>query len=91
MLVAETLEVLHRVLALKVVAQASSSQLGDSADEIREALLDERWGDAVVAYIHWSGLQIDVYDDLRVFRDEDIPADTVTLQLQFTPVFSDPK
>ena len=64
---AEDLELLHRVLALEVVARTDPALLGDRAESIREALLEERWGDATVAWIHATGTGIDVYDGKSVY------------------------
>src|SRR5688500_19370183 len=68
---AENLDVLHRVLALKVVARTRGSDFGPTADYVREALLEERWGDAVVAWINHTDIAVDVYDDLEVWRSEE--------------------
>ena len=68
---ADDIEVLHRVLALEVVARSDPAQLGSEATMIREALLEERWGDAVVAWIRALGPGIDL----------------IGAQLQFTRLF----
>lgn len=86
--VADNLDVLHRVLALKVVARTRGSDFGASADYVREALLEERWGDAVVAWINHTGVAVDVYDGLEVWTAEMLgDPELGSAELQFTPLF----
>jgi hypothetical protein len=84
---AEDLDTLHRVLALEVVARTEASLLNGRAAEIREALLGERWGDAVVSWIRETGTGIDVYSNSSVYSDDDLPADLIGAQLQFAALF----
>lgn len=85
---ASDIDVLHRVLAFEVVARVNPESLGRSrGDSVRQALLEERWGDAVVEWIHHTGTAIDVYTHLNVYGDADLPADLIGAQLQFTRLF----
>ena len=86
---AEDLDVLHRVLALQVVARTRGSDFGPGmAEYVREALLEERWGDAVVAWINHTGIAIDVYDGLEVWTSEMLgDPELASAELQFTPLF----
>ncbi len=84
---AEDLDTLHRVLALEVVARTEAGLLNGRAAEIREALLGERWGDAVVSWIRETGTGIDVYSNSSVYSDDDLPADLIGAQLQFAALF----
>ena len=86
---ADDIEILHRVLALEVVARTDPEVIGIRAGGIREALLEERWGDATVAWIKATGTGIDVYDGKSVYTDDDLPADMIGAQLQFTRLFAD--
>lgn len=86
---ADDIDVLHRVLALEVVARTDPALIGDRSDVIREALLEERWGDATVEWIRATGTGIDVYDGKSVYTDDDLPADMIGAQLQFTRLFAD--
>ena len=86
---ADDIEVLHRVLALEVVARTDPALLAPQAASIREALLEERWGDATVEWIRATGTGIDVYDTKSVYSDDDLPADMIGAQLQFTRLFAD--
>ena len=86
---ADDLDTLHRVLALEVVARTQAELLNGSATEVREALLSERWGDAVVTWIQETGTGIDVYSNSSVYTDDDLPADLIGAQLQFAALFRD--
>lgn len=86
---AEDLDVLQRVIALRVVAgtPAASFPVG-AAERLREALLEERWGDAVAQWIEHTGVAVDVYDDLVVWTGSMIAAPELgSVELQFTPLF----
>ncbi len=84
---ADDIDLLHRVLALEVVARTDPALLGPRVDAIREALLEERWGDATVEWIRATSTGIDVYDGKNVYTDDDLPADMIGVQLQFTRLF----
>ena len=86
---ADDIDLLHRVLALEVVARTDPELLGTAGDGIRAALLEERWGDATVAWIRGTGTGIDVYDGKSVYSDDDLPADMIGAQLQFTRLFAE--
>jgi hypothetical protein len=86
--VAENLDVLHRVLAFQVVAQIPGSIFGPRAQSVREALLDERWADAVLAWIEFTKTAIDVYDlGPDLYTADDVEGELSGLGLQFTPLF----
>ena len=84
---ADDIDVLHRVLALEVVARTDPALLNGRCEEIREALLEERWGDAVVVWIRETGTGIDVYTNSSVYSDDDVPGDLIGAQLQFSALF----
>ena len=84
---ADDVDVLHRVLALEVVARTDPALLNGRAEEIRESLLEERWGDAVVIWIRETGTGIDVYTNSSVYSDQDLPEDLIGAQLQFAALF----
>lgn len=87
---AEDIDVLHRVLALEVVARTDSGQLGDAVEAVRQALLEERWGDAAAEWIKATGIGIDVYPNISVYTADDLPPDLIGAQLQFAPLFRAP-
>ena len=88
---AEDVEVLQWVIALEVVARTPASTFPrDTVQALREALLEERWADAVELWMRTSGTIIDVYPDgLRVWTAGLLQADIANIRLQFTPLFAD--
>jgi hypothetical protein len=87
---ATDIDVLQRVLVLNLVCRSDPADLGPTLTAaMRSALLEERWADAVVDWIEHTGIYIDVYTNLHVFDDEDLPDELVGAQLQFTPLFRD--
>lgn len=85
--VAEDLEVLQRALALKIVARTETGRVtAATRDSLRQALLEERWGDAVHTWIGHTGIAIDVYTE-RLLTADDLPPDLIGAQLQFAPLF----
>jgi hypothetical protein len=89
-LAAEDLDVLHRVLAIELVARTPAGDLAPGeAETLRAALIDERWGDAVVQWIDITGVAVDVYSDLRAWTAAELTAETAEFELQFTPLFAE--
>ena len=87
---ASDIDVLQRVLALEVVARSDPAVIdAGKLDTMRQALLDERWDEAVLEWMDLSGVVIDVYTHLPIFTDSDMPADMIGAQLQFTRLFRD--
>lgn len=85
---AEDIDVLHWVLALEWVARAGSDMVGEGLREsLREALLEERWADAVVDYMEHLGTQVDVYTSERVHEARNVSMGAQ--ELQFRPLFRD--
>lgn len=70
------------------MAQVPGSRFGDRAQFVRDALLEERWADAVVAWMELSGVPIDVYQGgPDVYEWNDVAGEAASLRLQFTPLF----
>ena len=89
---AESAEVLSRVLALQVVAQLPSETVRSPArlEEMRSALLEERWGDALMAWIEETDTPVDVYDEaLIVWTNEALDADQASMEIRMAPLFSE--
>ena len=85
---ADDVDVLHRVLATELVARTPADVLSAAeTEEVKEALHDERWGDAVLAWIDLMGTEVDVYTHLHVYTENDLPADLIGAQIQFAPLF----
>lgn len=88
--VAEDVDVLNRVLALELVGRTPSADLDkQECAALREALLAERWADAVVQWMRLRGVAVDVYTHLHVYTEQDAPPELVGAQLQFSPIFRD--
>jgi hypothetical protein len=86
--VAEDLDTLNWVLACRLVATTPGHELpaGERA-ALRQALREERWGDAVFAFIARTGTAVDVYESTELhLRGE---AAVGPLELQLTPLFRD--
>ena len=87
-LAAEDLDVLHWRLAIELVARTSARELpSDRVKILRDALVEERWADAVLEWMSITGVVVDVYTDLRVWTIAEV--ETAPLELQFTPLFTD--
>lgn len=85
---AEDMDTLHWILALRWVAAARPASLDDGTrDSLRQALLEEHWADAVVDYMEHLGTVVDVYPqhDLHSAGRVTMGAD----ELQFKPLFRD--
>ena len=80
--VAENMETLHWVLACQLVATTPGPDLppGERAT-LRQALREERWGDAVFAFIDRTGIAVDVYESTDFFGPVDVEVGPVELQL----------
>ena len=85
--VAEDLDTLHWVLACRVVAAMPGRDLpAGERDALRQALREERWGDAVFSYISRTGVAVDVYESTELHAPAD--AAVAPVELQLTPLFT---
>lgn len=85
---AEDLETLNWVLALKVVAATRGGELSPGIrDQLRAALLGERWGEAVELWIEASGIPVDVYPSMELYVPSDI--ELAPMRMQFMSLFED--
>lgn len=88
---AESDAVLGRLLALRVVARAEAADLDDAAlAEIREALIQERWADALVAWMSSTGEALDGYPDEQVVTEAMLDAERASMEIRLAPIFRDP-
>ena len=86
--VAEDLATLSWVLALKLIATADRRRMpADLREELSQALIEERWGDAVAAWIDRTGVAVDVYPSMELYQAVDV--ELGPLELQFQPIFED--
>ena len=86
--IAESETVLGRVVALLVVAQTEPSEMqsNDQVRRVREALLDERWGDAVAAWI--SDVEpVDAYPDELVWTNDLLEREQAAMEIRMAPIF----
>ena len=84
--VAEDLATLNWVLACQLVAQTPGRDLPlGERDALRLALTEERWGEAVFAFIARTGIAVDVYESTDLFGSGDI--EIGPMELQLTPLF----
>jgi hypothetical protein len=86
--IAEDMDVMNWVLALRLVATEDPRFLGEGlTEELREALLDEQWADAVVLWMEHTDIEVDVYSSEDLFTARDV--EFAPTELQFTPLFRD--
>jgi hypothetical protein len=88
---AENSAVISRALALTLAAQLPASEISSPArlERIRSALLEERWGDALVEWIDETGTAVDVYEEApRVWSEDDLDLDKASLEIRLAPIFS---
>ncbi len=85
--VAEDLDTLNWVLACQLVAKTPGHELpAGERDALRLALQEQRWGDAVFAFIARTGIAVDVYESTELHCAVD--AAVGPLELQLTPLFT---
>src|SRR3984957_3218778 len=86
--VAEDLDTLNWVLACQLVAKTPGRDLppGERA-ALRQAMREERWGDAVFAFIARTGTAVDVYESTELHAAAE--AAVGPLELQLTPLFAE--
>ncbi|MEP6622848.1 MAG: hypothetical protein ABJC79_00245 [Acidimicrobiia bacterium] len=57
---------------------------------MRAALLEERWGDALVLWMDATESVVDGYPDEIVWSDARIDGELTAFELRMSPVFKDP-
>ncbi|MGH9129806.1 MAG: hypothetical protein ACRDY2_12825 [Acidimicrobiales bacterium] len=83
--------VLTRLLALNVVARSSPTGLDDrSLGHIRDALIEQRWGDAVALWVSATNTRLDAYPDEELWTAETVDEESVSLQVRLCPIFENP-
>ena len=88
---AEDAEVLARLLAVNLVAQVSAADVSSKArlEEMRRALLEDRWADALLLWMDDTSTLVDVYDECpRVWAREDLEGEKAALEIRVAPLFS---
>jgi hypothetical protein len=84
--VAEDMDTLHWVLACQLVAKTPGSALpAGEREALRQALREQRWADAVFAFISRTGTAVDVYATVELHELPEVEIGPVELQL--SPLF----
>lgn len=87
--IAEDMEVLNWVLAVRLVARTEADTLPEVLlNQLRAALLQERWADAVFLWMEHTAVEVDVYASEDLFSAGDV--ELAPAELQFTALFKDP-
>jgi len=85
---AEDLDTLNWVLAVQLVAATPAAGLDSGVrDELRAALLEERWGDAVATWIRERDVPVDVYPSMDLYGHSDV--EMAQSEMQFMALFED--
>ena len=86
--VAEDIETLNWVLALKLIARMPGREVSEAVLEpLRAALLGEQWGEAVSLWMLVRAGEVDVYPSYDFHTGEDVAL--AAQELQFSPLFQD--
>lgn len=89
---AEDARVLSRALALTLVAQLPARRVSSAArlEDMRQALLEERWADALVTWMEETETTVDVYDETpRVWTGAELDEEQASLEIRVAPLFSE--
>jgi hypothetical protein len=85
--IAEDQETLNWVLALQLVATVPGNELPVVLrDQLRQALRDEQWGEAVQLWMQ-NRPEVDVYPSHELYIEQDV--EMAAQELEFTPLFRD--
>ncbi len=85
--IAEDQATLNWVLALKLIARTPSNELLPGLrDQLRHALRNEQWGQAVELWMQ-SRPEVDVYPSVALYTGSDV--ELAAQELEFTPLFKD--
>lgn len=86
-LLADCQETLNKVIALRWIGEWQPAH-DDEAAEVRQAILDERWSDAVIGWMNATGEVLDIYPfGLEIHEARDYPDDEFGPRVQTTPLF----
>jgi hypothetical protein len=86
--IAEDMDTMNWVLALRLVARTRAEDVpNDLRALLRDALLEERWADAVLMWMEEMELEVDIYGSEDMFTARDV--EFAPTELQFTPLFRD--
>lgn len=88
-LLADSQDTLNKVIALRWIGEWSPEPDQDPAAQVvRQAILDERWSDAVVAWMNATSEVLDIFPfALEVHTDAGYPDAEFGPRVQTTPLF----
>lgn len=89
---AENATVMARVLALELVAGTPPEAFAtpEACEDTRRALLEERWVDAVLAWMRATGEVVDVYEGyVPVWTDAELDDTTTSFEVRCGALFSE--
>lgn len=83
--------VISRLLALKLVAAADPADFSPTElEELREHLLHERWADALVIWMHATGIYVDVYPEyVQVWNEKDLDRELASMAIRTSRLFDE--
>ena len=85
---AESDAVLGRLLAVRLVGPSRPEDFAPGVlDEIRSALLEQRWADAVTAWMQASGEVLDGYPDEEVVTEEMLDDERASMEIRLSAIF----
>ena len=87
-LIARDEEGINQAIALELIAATDPRRLGVHLTAIRDALMEGRWGDALVDWMGATGQTVDVYPDEHI-RETVHSEESLMLELQIKPIFAD--
>jgi hypothetical protein len=86
-LLADSEDTLNKVIALRWIGEWEPAD-HEVAERVRQAILNERWGDAVVAWMDATGEVLDIYPfGLEIHEARDFPDEEFGPRVQTTPLF----
>jgi hypothetical protein len=85
--VAEDLQTLNWILALRLIARTPGADVPeDIREQLRVALVNEQWGEAVELWMRVHPGEVDVYPSHDFYAQHDV--DLAPEELQFSPLFT---
>ncbi|MDH3498826.1 MAG: hypothetical protein OEM97_01770 [Acidimicrobiia bacterium] len=89
-LLAENAAVMSRLVALRIVATSDPARFSETdLIRVRDALLEERWADAVVLWMETMSTFIDVYEEyVPVWTESDLDEEFASLEIRVSRIFN---
>jgi hypothetical protein len=86
-LLADSQDTLNKVIALRWIAEWAPGD-DPAAESVRHALLEERWGEAVIGWMIATGEEVDIFPfGLEIHEARDYADDEFGPRIQTTPLF----